>query len=147
MAAAATPTSSVTPSSVETEVTRIRHLLDRNRFADAEASAGVLALHVPENRDVLYLMALSQRYQRKIPEALATLERLERLHPKFSRLYQERGHCYVTLKDAARAIDAFVKGVHINPALPASWSLLEGLYRMTGQTENAAMAAAHVATL
>ncbi len=147
MAAVATPTSSVTPSSVETEVSRIRHLLECNRFADAEASAGLLALHVPENRDVLYLIALSQRYQRKIPEALATLERLERLHPKFSRLYQERGHCYVTLKDAVRAIDAFVKGVHVNPALPASWSLLEGLYRMTGQTENAVMAAAHVATL
>jgi tetratricopeptide (TPR) repeat protein len=135
------------PSTVETEVNRIRQLLEGNRFADAEASARALALQVPENRDVLYLIAVSLRYQRKIPEALATLERLERLHPKFSRLYQERGHCYVTQKDAPRAIDAFVKGVHINPALPASWSLLEGLYRMTGQTENAATAAAHVATL
>ena len=146
MASIATP-SSATPSTVETEVNRIRQLLEGNRFADAEAAARALALQVPENRDVLYLIAVSLRYQRKIPEALATLERLERLHPKFSRLYQERGHCYVTQKDAPRAIDAFVKGVHINPALPASWSLLEGLYRMTGQTENAATAAAHVATL
>jgi tetratricopeptide (TPR) repeat protein len=37
--------------------------------------------------------------------------------------------------------------VNINPALPASWSMLEGLYRMTGNLENAGMAAAHVATL
>jgi tetratricopeptide (TPR) repeat protein len=146
-ASAAAPTSSATPSTTETEIIRIRRLLEGSRFADAEASAGALALHVPENRDVLYLIAVSLRYQRKIPEALATLERLERLHPKFSRLYQERGHCYVTLKDAPRAIAAFVKGVHINPALPSSWSLLEGLYRMIGQTEDAAMAAAHVATL
>jgi tetratricopeptide (TPR) repeat protein len=146
MASIATP-SSATPSTVETEVNRIRQLLEGNRFADAEAAARALALQVPENRDVLYLIAVSLRYQRKIPEALATLERLERLHPKFSRLYQERGHCYVALKDAPRAIDAFVRAVHINPALPASWSLLEGLYRMTGQTEDAAMAAAHVATL
>jgi tetratricopeptide (TPR) repeat protein len=143
----ATPTSPTTPSTVEAEVIRIRQLLESSRFADAEASARALAVHVPENRDVLYLIAVSLRYQHKIPEALATLERLELLHPKFSRLYQERGHCFVTLKDAPRAIDAFVKGVNINPALPASWSLLEGLYRMTGQTEDAAMAAAHVATL
>ncbi len=38
-------------------------------------------------------------------------------------------------------------GVNINPALPASWSMLESLYRMRGESENAAMAAAHVATL
>jgi tetratricopeptide (TPR) repeat protein len=37
--------------------------------------------------------------------------------------------------------------VNINPALPASLSILEGLYRMTGNTENGGMAAAHVATL
>ena len=147
MASAIAPTSSPAPSAVETEVIRIRQLLAGNRFADAEASARALALRVPENRDVLYLIAVSLRYQRKIPEALATLERLEQLHPKFSRLYQERGHCYVAQRDAPRAIHAFVKGVHINPALPASWSLLEGLYRMTGQTEDAVMAAAHVATL
>ena len=28
--------------------------------------------------------------------------------------------------------------MNINPALPASWSMLEGLYRMTGDAENAA---------
>ena len=81
------------------------------------------------------------------PAALATLARLEQLHPRFSRLYQERGHCHVALKQAPAAIDAFLRGVRINPALPASWSMLEGLYRMTGQTANAADAAAHVATL
>jgi tetratricopeptide (TPR) repeat protein len=134
-------------SSVETEVNRLRALLDSRRFADAEATAAALTLQVPQNRDVLYLLALSQRYQHKIAEALATLERLERHHPAFSRLHQERGHCYVTLKDAPRAIDSFLKGVQINPALPASWSLLEGLYRMTGRTQDAATAAAHVATL
>jgi tetratricopeptide (TPR) repeat protein len=37
--------------------------------------------------------------------------------------------------------------VNINPALPASWSMLEGLYRLTGDAQNSAMAAAHVATL
>ena len=135
------------PSPVETEVTRIRGLLGSSRFAEAQASAEALAIQVPENRDVLYMIAVSQRYQNKITEALATLERLERLHPKFSRLYQERGHCRAALRDAPRAIEAYLRAVNINPALPASWSKLEGLCRMIGDTVNAATAAAHVATL
>jgi tetratricopeptide (TPR) repeat protein len=96
---------------------------------------------------VLYMIAVSQRYLNRIPDALATLESLERLHPGFSRLYQERGHCHVALRDAPRAIDAFLSAVNINPALPASWRTLQSLYRMTGQTENAEMAAGHVAAL
>jgi tetratricopeptide (TPR) repeat protein len=102
---------------------------------------------VPENRDVLYLRAYSQRMLGDIPAALATLVTLEQLHPQFSRLFQERGQCCVALKQAPEAIDAFLRGVRINPALPASWSMLEGLFRMTRQAENAAEAAAHVATL
>jgi tetratricopeptide (TPR) repeat protein len=135
------------PSPVEQQLRRAWELFNQRRYGHALDAGEALVRQVPENRDVLYLVALSQRYSNKIPEALATLERLELHHPAFSRLYQERGHCHVVLKDAPRAIDAFLRGVNINPALPASWSMLEGLYRMTGNTENAGMAAAHVATL
>jgi tetratricopeptide (TPR) repeat protein len=134
-------------SPVEIEVRRIRELLKTRQYAQALAAAQALVVEVPENRDVLHLIAFSQRYLGKIPETLATLERLERHHPRYSRLHQERGHCYVVLKDAPRAIDAFIKAVNINPALPVSWSLLEGLYRMTGETALAATAASHVAIL
>jgi tetratricopeptide (TPR) repeat protein len=135
------------PSPVETEVRRIRGLLEQNQFAAALGAAEALAVKVPENRDVLYMTAVSQRYLNRIPDALATLERLQRHHPTFSRLYQERGHCYVAMRDAPRAIEAFLAAVNINPALPASWRTLQNLYRMSGQVENAEMAAAHVATL
>jgi tetratricopeptide (TPR) repeat protein len=134
-------------SAVEAEVLRIRELLERKQFGAALAAAEALALEVPENRDVLYMMAVSLRYLKKIPEALAVLERLETHHPGFSRLFQERGHCHVAMRDAPRAIDAFLKAVNINPALPASWRTLQSLYRMTGQAENADMAAGHVAKL
>jgi tetratricopeptide (TPR) repeat protein len=134
-------------SPVELGVRRIRELAKGGRYAEALAAAEALATQEPENRDALYLIALSQRFLNRIPEALATLERLEQLHPRFSRLHQERGHCYVALRDAPRAIDAFLRGVNINPALPASWSMLEGLYRMTGDADKAATAAQHVATL
>jgi tetratricopeptide (TPR) repeat protein len=135
------------PSTVELEVRRIRALVQERRFAEAAAATQALAATVPENRDVLYLRALAQRQLGEIPAALATLGALEQLHPRFSRLYQERGHCYVVLKQAPEAIEAFLRAVHMNPALPASWSMLEGLYRMTGQADDAATAAAHVATL
>ncbi|MDP9009320.1 MAG: sulfotransferase [Pseudomonadota bacterium] len=135
------------PSPVEQQLRGAWELFNQRRYAQALDVGEALARQVPENRDVLYLIALSQRYSNKIPEALATLERLELHHPTFSRLYQERGHCHVVRKDAPQAIDAFLRGVNINPALPASWSMLEGLYRLTGDTENAGVAAAHVATL
>jgi tetratricopeptide (TPR) repeat protein len=139
------PNSPLSP--VETEVRRIRELLERGQFAAALTAAQALELTVPENRDVLYMAAVALRNLARIPEALASLERLQACHPGFSRLYQERGHCYVALRDAPRAIEAFLVAVNLNPALPASWRTLQSLFRMTGQADQAATAAAHVATL
>jgi len=135
------------PSPIEREVGRIRELAKNGRYAEGLSAAETLESQVPENRDVLYLRAMCERFLNRVPDALRTLQRLEQQHPRFSRLYQERGQCYVTLRDAPRAIDAFLRGVGLNPALPASWSMLEGLYRMTGDAKNARTAAEHVATL
>ncbi len=132
---------------MELEVRRTRELLKERRFGDALRAADALLDAVPENRDVLYLRAASQRLLGDVPGALATLARLEALHPRFSGLYQERGHCQVALKQAPEAIASFLRAVNINPALAASWSMLERLYRMTGQTASAETAAAHVAAL
>jgi tetratricopeptide (TPR) repeat protein len=132
---------------VEQEVQRIRELLKLRQPAAARRAAEALLVTVPENRDVLYLHAVAQRLAGEIPAALDALAALERLHPRFSGLYQERGHCYVALKQAPEAIDAFLHAVNINPALPASWRLLESLYRMAGQTQQAEQAAEHVAAL
>jgi tetratricopeptide (TPR) repeat protein len=131
----------------EPEIGRIRELVQAQRFADALRAADALLPTAAENSDLLYLRAVAQRMLGDTTAALATLGALERLQPRFSRLYQERGYCYVALKKAPQAIEAFLRGVNVNPALPASWRMLEGLYRMTAQTANAAQAAAHLATL
>jgi tetratricopeptide (TPR) repeat protein len=144
MEAAATPPCT---SPVEPEVLRIRALLESQHYPAALAAAQQLAVSVPENRDVLYMTAVALRYLQRIPEALATLDRLEALHPGYSRLNQERGYCQVALRDAPRAIEAFLRAVHINPALPGSWTTLQSLYRLIGQPGNAATAAGHVAAL
>ncbi len=141
-------TAAAPPSSpIELEVRRLRELQRGGRHAEALRSAQALVCSLPDNRDLLLIEAISLRHLMRIPEALATLDRLEQLQPRFSRMHQERGLCYVVLKDAPRAIDAFLRGVNINPALPSSWRMLEGLYRMTGDAQNASTAAAHVATL
>jgi tetratricopeptide (TPR) repeat protein len=135
------------PSAVETAVQRLRELVAQRRFAEVLPSTEQLLREVPENRDVLYLRALAQRMLGQTQAALATLEGLERLHPKFSLQFQERGQCHVGLRQAAPAIEAFRTAVRMNPALAVSWSMLEGLYRLTGQGRAAAEAATQVATL
>ena len=134
-------------SPIELEVGRIRELSKGGRHSEALTAAEVLAADAPQNRDVLYLIAANQRCLNRIHEALTTLQRVEQQHPRFSLLYQERGYCYMTLRDAPRAIEAFLRAVAINPALAASWSMLERLYRMTGDVRNAAAAAGRVSTL
>ncbi len=132
---------------IEREVRRIRDLARLGDHAQALAAAEALAAQVPENRDVLYAIAYSQRHLRQTAAAIATLDRLERSHPRFSRLHEERGLCHVALRDASRAIDALLRAVNLNPALPNSWAMLERLWRMSGDRTNADTAAAHVATL
>jgi tetratricopeptide (TPR) repeat protein len=134
-------------SRIEDEVRSIRRLIDNNRFEPALAAARALEPEVPENRDVLYMIAVCQRGLRRVPEALATLDHLQQYHPRFSRLFQERGYCYVASRDAPNAIEAFLTAVNLNPALPGSWSMLQSLYRMTGKADAAATAASHVETL
>src|SRR5260221_8130995 len=131
------------PTSAELEVQRIRGLVQAQRFGEAVTAAGSLRTLFPENRDVLYLLALGQRHTGQVPDALDTLADMERHHPGASRLYQERGPCYVALKDAPHAIEAYEHAVRINPALPDAWRMLEGLYKMVGDDEHRQIASAH----
>jgi len=134
-------------SRVEAEVGRARSLLQKRQFSQALGMAEALLAEFPENRDVLYLIAVSQRYLGRIPDALTTLGRFENLHPDYGRLFQERGHCYRALGDAPAAISAYQRAVDRNPALPASWKALAALCRSAGRTAEAEHAANVAASL
>jgi tetratricopeptide (TPR) repeat protein len=136
-----------TSSPVEAEVLRLRTLMEKGQFAAALAGAEALLERVPENRDVLYLIAVNRRYLNRIPEALAALERCARLHPGYSRLYQERGHCYIAARNPGPALEAYLAAVRINPALPASWNAIQVLFRSAGRSDDTRNAAAHLAEL
>jgi tetratricopeptide (TPR) repeat protein len=139
-----TPTSTAAAAA---ERAQLHELLRQRRFADALAAAQALLAESPGQRDALLSAAIAQRFLGQIPAAVETLAILERHHPHFSRLYEERGRCHVALRQAAPAIEAFLAAVHLNHALPGAWGMLEGLYRMQGDARNAATAASEVATL
>src|SRR6202041_3538839 len=93
---------------------------------------------LPQNRGELYLQAMNLRLLNQFDEALGVLERLQLLHPRYSRLYEERGHCYAALCNATKAIDAFRQAVNLNAALPATWQMLHPENLKTGDEEKAA---------
>ncbi|MBS0416582.1 MAG: sulfotransferase [Proteobacteria bacterium] len=122
-------------------------MLEARQFAQCETAARSVLNEVPENRDVLYLLAVSQRYCGKIADALRTLEQFEPLHPDYGRLFQERGHCLRTVGQIGPAVAAYQQAVMLNPTLSASWQALQGLYTGLGDGENARLAGANVAKL
>jgi tetratricopeptide (TPR) repeat protein len=126
--------------SVEAEVSRLRRLAQTDQIAQAAEGAEALLVRYPENRDLLLIAANARRRLRQPPEALALLDRLASVQPRYSRLHEERGLCFVQLKDAANATEALLLAVNLNPALPMSWRALEGVYRIVGDAENAATA-------
>jgi len=134
-------------TTIAADVARMRALFAQQRYSETLAAGQALLAEAGTHRDVLLLVAIALRYLGRIPEAMRTLATLGEHHPRFSRLYEERGRCYVDLKQAPQAIEAFLRAVNINHALTGSWGMLEGLYRMMGQAANAAMAASHVETL
>ncbi len=135
------------PSPIAAPVERIRELLKRREAAAALSAAEALLAEVPDSRDAWYLKAVSQRYLGRHQDALASLAQLEEIHPAYSRLFQERGHCHAALRAVEPAIEAFLRAVHLNPALPPSWIALQALYRAIGDAKNAETAAQHVAKL
>ncbi|HEV8018253.1 MAG TPA: sulfotransferase [Steroidobacteraceae bacterium] len=145
--ATTTATATAASANAAPDPGRIRALLREHKFAAVLAAGEGLRAENPGHRDALLCVAIAQRYLHRIPAALQTLATLQRQHPRFSRIYEERGRCFVEMRQAPQAIEAFLMAVNINHALPGSWSMLEGLYRMTGEAENASVAGSHVATL
>src|SRR4051812_45224644 len=104
-----------------TELAQLRELIRQRKFAAALAATEALLTRDPGQRDALLFRAIAQRYLGRVSDALQTLASLEQHYPRFSRLHEERGHCYVGMRQAPPAIEAFLAAVHINNALPASW--------------------------
>jgi tetratricopeptide (TPR) repeat protein len=132
---------------VQNELARIRALISEQRHGEALEAATALSGAAPNDCDALYFVAVCLRLLRRLPEALASLALLERQDPGYGLLQQERGYCLVNLGQGAPAIEAFARAVELNPALLASWDMLEILHRRVGDPERAAAAARQAAAL
>ena len=134
-------------SRIEAQVRQARELVQKHQFLPALAAVQTLQVQVPENRDVLYLIAVCQRYLGRIADALATLKQLEEIHPDYGRLFQEQGHCYRSLGNVEAALAAYEQAVIRNHTLIASWRALGTLRHTRGQEIQAQAAAAQVSQL
>jgi len=129
------------------ELRRIQDLTWARRHTEALAAVRALLRRAPSQRGALYLSALNQRLLGQSKSALETLDALERAHPDYSLLFQERGHCHVALGDPARAIESFERAVARNPALASSWAMLERLLSAAGEPQRAGVASQHLSKL
>src|SRR5215469_5447806 len=132
---------------IVSDLRRIQDLTQARRHSEALEAAGTLLRRAPSQRGVLYFSALNQRLLGQLNNALKTLDELERAHPNYGLLFQERGRCHLALGDPARAIQAFDRAVELNPALASSWAMLERLLSAAGQAQRASVASQHLAKL
>ena len=86
------------------ELNRLREWQRAGRHADALRDAQALMAAHPQDPDLALLASFSLRHLKRVSEALALLERMDLAHARLSRLHQERGMCYVALKDAPHAM-------------------------------------------
>lgn len=107
-------------SSIESDLIDIKKLMQVGDFAASERSLNLLVSKVPSNGDVLYMLAVCYRYQKRYSEALDTLRKLRFSVPDHSRAYQEIGHVYRAMNQIDAALNSYSQAVLINPALEAS---------------------------
>ncbi len=127
---------------IDARLNTIRSLTLDGRHAEALEAAAAIEDQAPGHRELLYAIAANQRCLGQLAAALATLDRLEQAFPDYGRLYQERGYCHVALRQTQSAIAALSRAVQLNPALTASWRLLEQLHRAHRDERSAATVAA-----
>ena len=133
---------------------QVRALIQRADFTEAERVALAALRPAPEDGpaapspgpservDLLYALAVAQRYANKTPAALATLQSLLAIEPEHARAHQERGHAHLTENQLTEARLAYESAVLLNPALLAAWKALVNLRRLAGFPELAEAAEA-----
>ena len=121
------------PDTTDAMLSEARSHLKNARLAEAAAACIQLLGIAPDNIDALYTLAVTQRMQRQIPAALATLSQLLATDPGYGRAWQERGHCFRDSGRAEEAIAAYQRAVAHNGALGASWRLLSEMHDAAGR--------------
>ncbi len=114
---------------------RSRELIQSGQFANAERliedELQAVSLDASHS-DALYILAVSQRYQKKYTAALSSILQLLVSDPTYARAYQEQGHTYLAQDNDDKARASYERAVELNSALLSSWKALEKLYDEAG---------------
>ena len=90
---------------------------------DFKSAISLLTLELeqdPKNVENLYLLVVSQRYNRDFEKALENIKSLLELDPDFSRGYQEKGHVFRAMGKFDLALESYHRATQLNSALVAS---------------------------
>jgi tetratricopeptide (TPR) repeat protein len=109
-------------SLVEVGLHDAKQLMQAGDFSEAESLLLGMQSTLDDNKDVLYMLAVCQRYLHKYSSALEVLARLKRVSPDNSRAFQETGHVYRATNNRDAALMAYSQATQINPALERSFS-------------------------
>ena len=109
-------------SLVEVGLHDAKQLMQAGDFSEAESLLLGMQSTLDDNKDVLYMLAVCQRYLHKYSSALEVLARLKRVSPDNSRAFQETGHVYRATNNRDAALMAYSQATQINPALETSFS-------------------------
>jgi tetratricopeptide (TPR) repeat protein len=119
----------------EAGINEAKRLLQKGAFtASAKVTQSLLATDL-HNTELLYLLAVAQRYGGDAIAAHKTLDVLLETDPAHARGWQERGHGCRASGDFASAVQAFDRAVAANPALVASWRALVELNAASGNAD------------
>jgi tetratricopeptide (TPR) repeat protein len=116
-------------------------------FGAAEQTAREALENAPDNGDLLYILAVAQRYQNKLDDAQTTLSQLKTVWPEYGRAFQEEGHIHRARNEQTQAIAAYSTAIQFNPGLLASWKALAALRSAADNNAAAEHANLHVERL
>jgi len=109
-------------SAIELALNRVRQIMQAGDFSKAETLLLDMQRASEDHKDVLYMLAVCQRYLHKYSSALEVLAKLTSISPDNSRAYQETGHVYRATNNNNAALAAYHQATQINSALEKSFS-------------------------
>lgn len=136
--------------SITTQLNAIKKLIQTAKFDQAMSTSHQLlqqTLSQDDEVELWYLLAVAQRYNKNIPEALDSITTLLKLNNSHARAFQEKGYSLLALSKHEQAKDAFEQAVQLNPSLVSSWQELINLYRDAEQHEDVQKSAIQLAYL
>ncbi len=113
-------------------------------FASAEQMTRGFLGEMPDHVDGTYMLAVSQRQQKKYEAAQQSLNHLRALAPEFGRAFQEQAHLYRELGQANNALNAYQMATQFNPALDASWRYQAQILEAQSRIDEASRARAQL---